>query len=119
MKLKKLLSLLPLSAALALAGTAQADEVVKLKLAHFLPAVSNAHANILAPWCEQLKEDSNGRLECEIYPSLQLGGTPATLADMARSGAADIVWTAPSYSAGKLDRKSTRLNSSHVAISYA
>lgn len=104
MKLKKLLSLLPLSAALAFAGTAQADEVVKLKLAHFLPAVSNAHANILAPWCEQLKEDSNGRLECEIYPSLQLGGTPATLADMARSGAADIVWTAPSYSAGKFPR---------------
>jgi len=105
MRLKHFLRLLPLSLAVVFgANAAQADEVHKLKLAHFLPAVSNAHANIFEPWCEQLKEESEGRLQCEIYPSLQLGGTPATLADMARSGAADIVWTAPSYSAGKFPR---------------
>ncbi|MNQ64834.1 Bacterial extracellular solute-binding protein, family 7 [compost metagenome] len=35
---------------------------------------------------------------------MQLGGTPAKLADMARNGVADIVWTAPAYSAGKFPR---------------
>jgi TRAP-type C4-dicarboxylate transport system substrate-binding protein len=35
---------------------------------------------------------------------MQLGGTPAALADMARNGVADIVWTAPGYSAGKFPR---------------
>lgn len=105
MKLRKLSALLPLAFAFAFGSVANAAEApIKLKLAHFLPAASNAQANILGPWCDQLSEESEGRLQCEIYPSLQLGGTPATLADMARSGAADIVWTAPSYSAGKFPR---------------
>lgn len=92
------------TAALFTASTAFAAEKVTLKIAHFLPANSNAQANIIEPWCDQLSEDSNQRIQCQIYPSLQLGGTPATLADMARSGAADIVWTAPGYSAGKFPR---------------
>lgn len=105
MKLRKLSTLFPLALVLTMGSVANAaEEPIKLKLAHFLPAASNAQANILGPWCDQLNEESSGRLQCEIYPSLQLGGTPATLADMARSGAADIVWTAPSYSAGKFPR---------------
>ncbi|MGH8487047.1 MAG: TRAP transporter substrate-binding protein, partial [Pseudomonas sp.] len=39
-----------------------------------------------------------------LNPSMQMGGTPAKLADMARNGVADIVWTAPAYSAGKFPR---------------
>ena len=34
-------------------------------------------------------------------PSMQLGGTPAQLFDQARDGVADIVWTLPTYSAGR------------------
>lgn len=89
--------------ALSLSTQAQA-EVVTLKVAHFLPANSNAHANVIKPWCDQLTEESAGRITCQLYPSMQLGGTPATLADMARNGVADIVWTAPGYSAGKFPR---------------
>lgn len=79
-------------------------ENVILKIGHFLPAASNAHANVIVPWCEALETESDGRLKCQIYPSMQLGGTPAKLADMARNGVADIVWTAPGYSAGKFPR---------------
>lgn len=79
-------------------------ETVTLKIAHFLPAASNAHANVIEPWCADLEKESDGRLKCQIYPSMQLGGTPSKLADMARNGVADIVWTAPGYSAGKFPR---------------
>jgi len=85
------------------AGSEQKNTVV-LKVAHFLPAGSNAHANIIGPWCEDLQKDSQGRIRCQIYPSLQLGGTAATLVDQVQSGVADIVWTAPGYSAGRFPR---------------
>lgn len=89
----------------ALMGMASAQaETVTLKVAHFLPSTSNAQVNIIEPWCEQLKQESNDRIQCQLYPSMQLGGTPARLADMARNGVADIVWTAPAYSAGKFPR---------------
>jgi TRAP-type C4-dicarboxylate transport system substrate-binding protein len=83
---------------------ALAETTYTLKVAHFLPANSNAQRNIIQPWCQQLGEESAGRLKCQLYPSMQLGGTPAKLADMARNGVADIVWTAPAYSAGKFPR---------------
>lgn len=92
-----------LLAALTLGAAAHADTYT-LKVAHFLPASSNAQANIIEPWCKQLSAESNNRIQCQIYPSLQLGGTPATLSDMARNGVADIVWTAPGYSPGKFPR---------------
>jgi TRAP-type C4-dicarboxylate transport system substrate-binding protein len=40
-------------------------------------------------------------MKCQIYPAMQLGGTPAQLFDQARDGVADIVWTIPTYSAGR------------------
>jgi TRAP-type C4-dicarboxylate transport system substrate-binding protein len=90
-------------AALAAAtlAPAAAQQAVSLKVAHFLPASSNAHQNIIVPWCEKLERDSGGELKCEIYPAMQLGGTPAQLLDQARDGVADIVWTIPTYSAGR------------------
>ena len=86
--------------ALATAGAALAQPVV-LKVHHFLPAGSNAHQNIIAPWCAKVEKDSGGELKCEIYPAMQLGGTPPQLMDQARDGVADIVWTIPTYSAGR------------------
>lgn len=99
----KSLAIPALCAALFGAASAQA-ETITLKVAHFLPSTSNAQANIIEPWCEQLRQESADRLKCQLYPSMQLGGTPAKLADMARNGVADIVWTAPAYSAGKFPR---------------
>ena len=32
---------------------------------------------------QHLSEESEGRIQCQLYPSMQLGGTPAKLADMA------------------------------------
>ncbi|MDT4810232.1 Solute-binding protein [compost metagenome] len=101
MKMSKLAILF---AAACTCATALAETAYTLKVAHFLPANSNAQRNIIEPWCQQLSDESAGRLKCQLYPSMQLGGTPAKLADMARNGVADIVWTAPAYSAGKFPR---------------
>lgn len=92
-----------LCCALTLPSLASADTYT-LRVSHFLPASSNAHANVIEPWCETLETQSDGRLQCQIYPSMQLGGSPADLADMARNGVTDIVWTAPGYSPGKFPR---------------
>jgi len=85
-------------------GQDPGGQSIVLKVAHFLPANSNAHANIIAPWCNDLQDQSQGRLRCQIYPSLQLGGTAATLVDQVQNGVADIVWTAPGYSPGRFPR---------------
>lgn len=93
-----------LMALLGSASIANSTETYILKLNHFLPSTASPQRKIFEPWCAKIKEESAGRLECQIYPSMQLGGTPAKLADMARNGVADIVWTAPSYSPGKFPR---------------
>jgi TRAP-type C4-dicarboxylate transport system substrate-binding protein len=89
---------LALTAALAL--SAQAQEVT-LKVHHFWPSTAMGPSTILAPWCEKIARDSNGRMKCQIYPSMQLGGTPPQLIDQVKDGVADIVWTLPGYTAGR------------------
>jgi TRAP-type C4-dicarboxylate transport system substrate-binding protein len=90
------------SAALAQAVPAQAG--ITLKVHHFLPTGSTTHAKLLVPWCDRLERESAGRLKCQLYPSMQLGGTAAQLYDQARDGIADVIWTLPGYTAGRFPR---------------
>jgi TRAP-type C4-dicarboxylate transport system substrate-binding protein len=92
-------ALLTLAAATASAQSPTAPII--LKIAHFLPTSSTTHAKLLVPWCEKIERESQQRLKCQIYPSMQLGGTPPQLFDQARDGVADIVWTLPGYTAGR------------------
>lgn len=98
---KTLLSMFALGS-LVLHGAVKADEsVVTLKLAHFLPAHSVTQTQFLKPWAERITQQSNGRIQFQFYPSMQLGGTPPQLVDQVRDGVADIVWTLPGYSSGR------------------
>ncbi|NMG64790.1 C4-dicarboxylate ABC transporter [Azoarcus indigens] len=81
-------------------AAAHAQEVV-LKVAHFLPPVSPAHTKFIAPWCDKIAAESQGKLKCQIYPAMQLGGTPPQLLSQVRDGVADIVWTLPGYTPGR------------------
>jgi len=81
-----------------------APDVVTLKVSHFLPTSSNPHQYLILPWCDKINKESGGRLKCQIYPSMQLGGTPSQLIDQARDGVADIVWTVPTYQAGRFTK---------------
>jgi TRAP-type C4-dicarboxylate transport system substrate-binding protein len=88
-------------AAPAIARPAFAQAPVTLKLHHFLPPVSNGHSKMLAPWAKMVEEDSGGKIKIDIFPSMQLGGTPPQLYDQARDGVVDIVWTLPGSTAGR------------------
>jgi TRAP-type C4-dicarboxylate transport system substrate-binding protein len=82
------------------AGSAAAQEVV-LKVHHFLPPQATIQAAFFNQWCEKIGKESAGKLKCQIYPAMQLGGTPPQLFDQARDGVADIIWTIPTYQAGR------------------
>lgn len=89
-----------LALAIPLAAPAVAQDVT-FKISHFLPSAAPAQKQVMEPWCADLKEASDGRIDCQFYPAMQLGGNPGQLADQALRGVADIVWTAPGYSAGR------------------
>lgn len=84
----------------AVALSAQAQEVT-FKIAHFLPSAAPTQQKVLQPWCDEMGKLSNNRIKCQFYPAMQLGGTPAQLADQVKNGVADVVWTGPGYSAGR------------------
>ena len=92
----------------ALAGSAvflcacslQAQEIV-LKVHHPLPPSSTAHQKVLEPWCAKLAQESNSRIKCQIYPSMQLGGSVPQLYDQVKDGVVDVIWTVAGYSAGR------------------
>lgn len=86
--------------ALAISLPSVAQEVT-LKIAHFLPSAAPTQQRVLQPWCDEMKKESNGRIACQFFPAMQLGGTPAQLADQVKNGVADVVWTGPGYSAGR------------------
>ncbi len=96
-------SLYQLTVACVIAGlssNAPAQEVT-LKVHHFLSALSPAHTQLITPWCDKIAKESAGRLKCQIYPSMQLGGAPPQLYDQVKDGVADVVWTLPGYNAGR------------------
>ncbi len=86
---------------LVLASTTVSAQTITLKLHHFLPPTSTAHINFMVPWCKKIEDQSAGKLKCQIYPSMQMGGTPPQLFDQAKDGVADIIWTVPGYQAGR------------------
>jgi len=90
-------------AALWLAGAASA-QTITLKVHHFLGPQSIQHTTMLKTWCDNIAKDSNNRLNCQIFPAMQLGGAPPQLFDQAKDGVADVVWTVAGYSANRFVR---------------
>ena len=94
-------SLLALALGSFMAATASAQETVVLKVHHFLPAGAYAQTQFIQPWCDKIARESANRMKCQIYPSMQLGGTPAQLVDQVKDGVADVIWTLSGYTAGR------------------
>ena len=87
-------------AAALLTCPAWAQDVV-LKVHHFWAPGAMGPSTILAPWCDKIAKESGNKMKCQIYPAMQLGGTPANLIDQVKDGVVDIVWTLPGYTAGR------------------
>src|SRR5262249_57405665 len=65
----------------ALSPSSASAQQITLRLHQFLPAAATIPKDFLAPWAKKVETDSKGRIRIELYPSLQLGGTPAQLYD--------------------------------------
>ncbi|WP_127145687.1 TRAP transporter substrate-binding protein [Pelagibacterium montanilacus] len=75
-----------------------------LRLHQFLPMTDSVPREGLIPWAETVERQSGGRIKVEYYPSMQLGGSPASLFDQARDGVVDLVWTVLGYTPGRFPK---------------
>ncbi|SFY43494.1 TRAP-type C4-dicarboxylate transport system, substrate-binding protein [Paracoccus pantotrophus] len=87
-------------ASLSLGGAACAADVT-LRVHHFLSADAPMQTEILIPWEKAVEEQSGGRIDVQLFPSMQLGGKPPQLFDQARDGIVDISWTLLGYTPGR------------------
>ncbi|WP_134725385.1 TRAP transporter substrate-binding protein [Paracoccus luteus] len=87
-------------ATLMLSGAAFAADVT-LRVHHFLSADAPIQTEVLIPWEKAVEEQSGGRIDVQIFPSMQLGGKPPQLFDQARDGIVDISWTLLGYTPGR------------------
>lgn len=95
-----------LGAATAAIGTLAAPavlraETVKLRLHHFNSPLSISHKQFLLPWAEQLEKATDGALQIQVFPAMQLGGKPGDLYGQVRDGIVDMIWTLPGYTANR------------------
>ncbi|MFK7994563.1 MAG: TRAP transporter substrate-binding protein [Granulosicoccus sp.] len=89
-----------LIAAPAYLTRAHAAEVT-LRLHHFLPPVAPMHSKFFVPWAQEVMDASNGAIDVQIFPAMQLGGKPPQLADQVKKGIVDIAWALPTYTPGR------------------
>ncbi len=89
------------AAALAAFSLSAAAQEVTLKVHHFWPPGAMPPSTLLVPWCDKIARDSANRMKCQIYPAMQLGGTPPQLIEQVKDGVVDIAWTLPGYTAGR------------------
>ena len=87
----------------ALASLAQ-QQTVTLKFHTFMAPGSHVFLNMNKAWMDKVTKESNGRIKFEAYPAMQLGGTPPQLYDQVKDGVVDVIWTLPSYTAGRFPR---------------
>ena len=78
-----------------------ASQEITLKVHHILPPSATSQVGLIAPWCEKVTKESGGKLKCQIYPAMSLGGSPPQLYDQIKDGVTDIGWTLPGYNAGR------------------
>ena len=87
-----------------LLGSAAIAQEVTLKLHQFLPPQATVPSQILDVWIESVEEASDGRIEIQHFPAMQLGGAPPQLMDQAIDGVADIVRTVVGYTPARIPR---------------
>jgi len=92
--------LVTLAVASAAVAPAPAQDVIKLKLSHFVPAAHNHHVSVLAPWAEEVKKRTGGKVEITIFPGAALC-KPQQQYDCARDGIADIAWGVTGWTPGR------------------
>ncbi|MEN8873863.1 MAG: TRAP transporter substrate-binding protein, partial [Pacificibacter sp.] len=83
----------------ALISKANAAEVT-LKMHHFIPSLAPM-GKFFEAWAEEIRTASDGAIDMQVFPAMQLGGKPGQLADQARQGICDVAATIPAYTPGR------------------
>lgn len=81
------------------ASSAQAADV-NLRFGHFWPAVSAIHTDLFQAWADQVEQDSNGRINVDIYASSTLAKAPAQY-DAVSHQILDMTATVQGYTANR------------------
>ncbi|PIE10875.1 MAG: C4-dicarboxylate ABC transporter [Rhodobacterales bacterium] len=84
----------------AIAAPAMAQEVT-LRFQYFVSPESANPTYFMEPWAEKIEADSNGRIDVQLFPFMQLGGSAANQFDLIKDGAVDGGWIIPGYQPGR------------------
>lgn len=98
--MNKALATAAVLAAMALPAAAQET----LKMHHFVPPKAPPSSRFMMPWSEKVEKASGGKIKIDLYPTMQLGGTPPQLVDQVRDGVVDLTFTLPGYTADRFPR---------------
>ncbi|SOH95316.1 TRAP-type C4-dicarboxylate transport system, substrate-binding protein [Monaibacterium marinum] len=74
---------------------------VTLRFQHFVSNETAIPKYFIIPWGELIEEESNGRIDFELYPSMQLGGAAPALYQQIADGVVDGGWFSPGYTPGR------------------
>ncbi len=102
--MRKLLAKTLVAASIVGAAIAVQAQEVTLKVHHFLGPTSIIQTGMFGPWCDKLAKESANKLKCQIYPAMQLGGSPPQLYDQAKDGITDIAWIVGGYMGKRFER---------------
>ncbi len=77
-----------------------AAKPVTFNMSHFLSNQHPLHTNVLVPFSEAVFEQTEGRVEIQIFPNNELGA-PSTTVDQVVSGSLDMGITLAAYTPGR------------------
>ena len=63
-------------AAAAVLSTSALAQDVTLKFHHIWNPQAMASVNVIGPFCDQIAAESKGRMKCQVFPAMSMGGTP-------------------------------------------
>ncbi len=72
---------------------------ISLKLSHYLPPQHQLHG-VLAKWADDLREQSDGELDIQVFPAGQMGPPPRQY-DLVRTGVADFSFIFTAFYPGR------------------
>ncbi|WP_108124203.1 TRAP transporter substrate-binding protein [Saccharospirillum mangrovi] len=81
------------------AVSAQAADVT-LRVGHLWPSVAGPHVELMQVWADTVEEQSNGRIEVEVYPGGALAAPPAQY-DAVTNRIMDVTATVQGYTANR------------------
>ncbi|NVK18878.1 MAG: TRAP transporter substrate-binding protein [Methylocystaceae bacterium] len=86
---------------MAIGATTQTQAAdVTLRFAHFWPSVAGVHKELFQVWADKVKEQSDGKIEVQIFPSSTLAKPPAQY-EAVKNRIADVTATVQGYTANR------------------